>query len=407
MLRYAATKGRAFVILLPVSDTFAAEFMPPERVRELEDALAELQRNVPQVHWLRLDQVPRLGSDDNFCDLVHMNYAGQKIATEKFLAWVRNCDSPMIFTSVEFAVFFLLVLVGVALLPSNRAEKRFLLIASYVFYMSWNVLCGGLLFFTSALDYYVGRALGVMEDARRRRLMLTASLVANLGVLAFFKYSTFLIVNAQAVLAWFGWHPSLSVLHVMLPAGISFLHVPEHELHDRRVSPAIGTVQKSPDFLLFVSFFTQLIAGPIVRASKLLPQFAERPKRTAEDVETGIAYFRLGAVKKLVISDQIAPHVDVIFANPAAYDAPTLVLGVLGYAVQIYCDFSGYSDMAFGCARILGYWLSKTSRCLTAPPTSPNSGGAGTSRSPPGSATISIFRWAETVGAKSACLPRS
>jgi alginate O-acetyltransferase complex protein AlgI len=268
----------------------------------------------------------------------------------------------MIFTSVEFALFFLMVLLGVALLPSFRAEKRFLLIASYVFYMSWNVLCGGLLLLTSALDFYVGRWLGVTEKPSQRKFLLVASLVANLGVLVFFKYSNFLMSNAQAILGWFGWHPTLSTLHVVLPAGISFFTFQSMsytiDVYRRELPPC----KSLPDFLLFVSFFTHLIAGPIVRASKLLPQFSKRPSRTAADVETGIAYFLLGAMKKVVISDQISPHVDLIFANPAAYDAPTLLLGALGYTVQIYCDFSGYSDMAFGCARILGYWLCENFR---------------------------------------------
>ena len=268
----------------------------------------------------------------------------------------------MIFTSIEFVLFFLIVVLGQALLRSFRAEKRFLLIASYLFYMSWNVLCGGLILFTSALDYYVGRGLGVIENPARRKLLLVASLVANLGVLVFFKYSNFLLWNAQAILGGFGLHPSLGTLSVILPAGISFFTFQSMsytiDVYRRQLPPC----KSLPDFLLFVSFFTHLIAGPIVRASKLLPQFAEKPKRDATDIETGIAYFLLGAVKKMVISDQIAAHVDLIFAHPANYDAITLLLGALGYAVQIYCDFSGYSDMAFGCARILGYWLCENFR---------------------------------------------
>lgn len=263
----------------------------------------------------------------------------------------------MIFTSIEFVLFFLLVLLGQALISDYRREKHFLLVASYLFYMSWNVACGGLIFFTSAVDYYVGRGLGVIENPARRRWLLVASLVANLGVLAFFKYSNFLIANAQLILSGFGVKASLPTLRLILPAGISFFTFQSMsytiDVYRRQMEPC----ESLTDFLLFVSFFTHLIAGPIVRASKLLPQFAKRPTRTALDVETGIAYCLLGAVKKVVISDQISPHVDLIFANPAAYDAPTLLLGALGYAVQIYCDFSGYSDMAVGCARILGYWL--------------------------------------------------
>lgn len=268
----------------------------------------------------------------------------------------------MIFTSVEFLLFFLGVVVVHRLLPGFRSEKAFLLVASYAFYMSWNVLCGGLLFFTSALDYFVGRGLAKVEHPVRRRWLLVASLVANLGVLAYFKYSNFLILNAQGLLSLFGWHPSLTTLNVVLPAGISFFTFQSMsytiDVYRRQIPPC----KSLSDFLLFVSFFTHLIAGPIVRASKLLPQFAERARRTATDIETGIAYFLLGAVKKMVISDQISPHVDLIFANPASFDALTLLLGALGYAVQIYCDFSGYSDMAFGCARILGFWLCENFR---------------------------------------------
>lgn len=268
----------------------------------------------------------------------------------------------MIFTTIEFFLFFILVIAGVLVLPNFRAEKRFLLVASYVFYMSWNVLCGGLLFFTSATDYFVGLGLGKIEKPSQRKLLLVASLIVNLGVLVFFKYSNFLIGNAQMILGWLGWHPSLGTLHVVLPAGISFFTFQSMsytiDVYRRQLQPC----KSFTDFLLFVSFFTHLIAGPIVRASKLLPQFEKRPKRTFQDAETGIAYFLLGAVKKIVISDQISPHVEMIFANPSAYDAPTLLLAAAGYTVQIYCDFSGYSDMAFGCARILGYWLCENFR---------------------------------------------
>ena len=263
----------------------------------------------------------------------------------------------MIFTSVEFLIFFLLVLLGQSLVRDYRREKTFLLVASYVFYMSWNLACGGLIFFTSTVDYYVGRGLGVIKNPTRRKWLLVASLVANLGVLAFFKYTNFLLSNAQMVMGLFGLHLSLPTLHMILPAGISFFTFQSMsytiDVYRGELEPCLSL----RDFLLFVSFFTHLIAGPIVRASRLLPQFAKRPNRTATDVETGIAYVLLGAVKKMVISDQISAHVDLIFANPAAYDAPTLLVGALGYAVQIYCDFSGYSDMAVGCARIMGYWL--------------------------------------------------
>jgi len=261
----------------------------------------------------------------------------------------------MIFTSYEFLLFFVLVLVVRSCLSNFSAEKWFLLVASYVFYMSWSIPCGFLILFTSLVDYFVGIGLGRLEDQRKRRLLLVVSVVANLGVLGFFKYTNFILGNAWWGMNLFGfkfpqWH-----YDIILPVGISFFTFQSMtytiETYRRNLKPC-----HSPrDFLLFVAFFPQLLAGPINRAVNLLPQFRQRVRATVLDFETGLTQFALGAVKKVVISDQISPHVDLIFANPGNYDAFTLLQGVLGYAVQIYCDFSGYSDMAIGCARMMGF----------------------------------------------------
>jgi alginate O-acetyltransferase complex protein AlgI len=261
----------------------------------------------------------------------------------------------MIFTTVEFLMFFLAVVIGQRLILNFRFEKFFLLVASYFFYMSWNVACGGLILFTSSVDYFVGGRLATMKHPTHRKWLLAASLTTNLGVLAFFKYANFILVNTHSLLNWLGIEISLGALNIILPVGISFFTFQSMSYTIDVYRGHLPPCRRLPDFLLFVSFFPQLVAGPIVRAADLLPQFNERKRATAEDIETGIAHFLLGAVKKTVISDQIAGHVDLIFSNPASYDAPTLLLGVLGYAVQIYCDFSGYSDMAIGTARILGY----------------------------------------------------
>ena len=261
----------------------------------------------------------------------------------------------MIFTSFEFVLFFAGVLVVRSLLRNFSTEKSFLLVASYLFYMSWSIPCALLILATSVVDYLVGVGLGRIDDERKRKLLLIGSIVANLGVLAFFKYNNFFLENSSSALSLLGlqvprWH-----YDIFLPAGISFLTFQSMtytiETYRRNIQPC----HSFRDFLLFVAFFPQLLAGPFNRARDLLPQFARRVRATVEDFEAGLAQFGLGAVKKLVISDQVASHVDLIFSNPGNFDGFTLLQGALGYAIQIYCDFSGYSDMAIGCARMMGF----------------------------------------------------
>lgn len=261
----------------------------------------------------------------------------------------------MIFTSFEFALFFVVVMLARNCFRSFGAEKWFLLVASYVFYMSWSVPCSLLILFTSLTDYLVGWALGRMERPLPRKLLLTASLVVNLGVLGFFKYTNFFLDTTCFGLGLLGAHLNWVELNIILPVGISFFTFQSMsytiDVYRRNIEPA-GSLR---DFLLFVAFFPQLVAGPIVRAADFLPQLARRVRASALDMETGLAQFAVGAIKKIVISDQIAPHVDLIFASPGEFDGWTLLQGLLGYAIQIYCDFSGYSDMAIGAARMMGF----------------------------------------------------
>lgn len=261
----------------------------------------------------------------------------------------------MIFTSFEFVAFFVIVLGVRSLMRNFSLEKWFLLIASYVFYMSWSIPFALLILATSVVDYCVGVALGRMEHAGKRKWLLVISVFANLGVLAFFKYTNFLLDNSAGLLGLLGvqvprWH-----YDILLPAGISFFTFQSMtytiETYRRNLHPC----HSFRDFLLFVAFFPQLLAGPINRAKDLLPQFLHRVRPSALEFEQGLVQFGVGALKKLVISDQIAPNVDLIFANPGNYDGFTLLQGALGYAIQIYCDFSGYSDMAIGSARMMGF----------------------------------------------------
>jgi len=261
----------------------------------------------------------------------------------------------MIFTSLEFVLFFVAVLLVRSCIRNFTVEKWFLLVASYAFYMSWNIPCALLIIFTSLVDYSVGVGLGRIEDEQKRKLLLVVSIVANLGVLGYFKYTNFLLDNIWWGLTSLGFHVTPWYYNIILPVGISFFTFQSMtytiETYRRNIQPC----HSLRDFMLFVAFFPQLLAGPINRAVDLLPQFKQRIRVTALDFEAGLAQFGVGAVKKLVISDRIAPHVDLIFGAPGNYDGFTLLQGLLGYAIQIYCDFSGYSDMAIGSARMMGF----------------------------------------------------
>jgi len=242
-----------------------------------------------------------------------------------------------------------------SLLHSFSAEKWFLLFASYMFYMSWSIPCGLLILATSVVDYFVGLALGRMQHPVKRKWLLVISIFANLGVLGFFKYTNFFLTNASSGLSLIGVHAPRWHYDILLPAGISFFTFQSMTYTIETYRGNLKPCHSPRDFLLFVAFFPQLLAGPINRAKDLLPQFAQRVRASVFDFEAGLAQFALGAVKKLVISDQISPHVDLIFSNADKYDGFTLLQGVLGYGIQIYCDFSGYSDMAIGSARMMGF----------------------------------------------------
>jgi alginate O-acetyltransferase complex protein AlgI len=263
----------------------------------------------------------------------------------------------MIFASFEFLCFFLAVLIVRSCLRSFAAEKWLLLIASYCFYLTWNIPCILLLLFTSVSDFCIGRKLGQPENPNYRRRLLILSLLANLGILGFFKYSNFLLENVWLGLGLLGIHFQHPHYEIVLPPAISYFTFASMsyviDVYYERISPS----RSLTDYSLFVSFFPKLLAGPIMRAGDFLPQLSRRVRASMAEIETGLSYFLLGAVKKLVISDQIGSSVDQIFSTPAQYDSLTLLQGLLGYAVQIYCDFSGYSDMAIGCALILGFKL--------------------------------------------------
>lgn len=258
------------------------------------------------------------------------------------------------FTSLEF-VFFLGICLAVLHAAGKLSLKIWLLVFfSYVFYVSFDAAGLLVVTFAALVDFFVGRQIGAANGDRARKRWLWVGFLCNFGPLTFFKYSGFLIAIVAAWLHPLGVHlsvPQGTVLRIVglsyfTFAGISYLLDVYYETMD--------PVRSLPEYLCYLLYFPKIIAGPIVRAADFVPQLRERFRVTSQDIEVGCTYLLVGAVKKLVIADQLASHVGMILNTPQQYNAMTLVQGMIGYTVQIYADFSGYSDMAIGCARLMG-----------------------------------------------------
>ena len=265
----------------------------------------------------------------------------------------------MLFVEFRFVVFFLVVFAVYWRLRSNTARKTWLLAGSYFFYGCWDWRFLFLIAFSTTVDFFVGRALERSGDATARRRWLVLSLCVNLGLLGTFKYYGFFIDSAQGFAAWLGLHPHLPTLRLVLPVGISFFTFQSLSYTIDVYRGHLRAVRRFSDLALAVSFFPQLVAGPITRAADFLPQL-DRARRFSEvDVRACLVLFLIGFVKKACISDAVAGGlVDPFFASPTAYALPGTFLGIVSYAVQIYCDFSGYTDMALAAAGLLGYRLT-------------------------------------------------
>jgi alginate O-acetyltransferase complex protein AlgI len=263
----------------------------------------------------------------------------------------------MQFPTSQFFGFFVLVLTVYWSLPRHRWRMVWLLGASCIFYMSWNPWFITLILFSASVDYVVALQLEKVSSPRWRRLLLTGSIATNLGLLAFFKYTNFFLDTTTSLAGVFGWVLPRRTLNLILPLGISFYTFETIsyvvDVYRGRLRP----VRNLLDYSLFIMFFPHLVAGPIVRPRDFLPQL-RRPKRFDwARMQLGLGRLALGLFKKAVIADHLAAAVDPVFANPAAFGSGAAWLAVLGYAVQIYCDFSGYSDMAIGAAHMLGFKL--------------------------------------------------
>ena len=236
---------------------------------------------------------------------------------------------------------------------NNRARKLFLLVCSYYFYAYWDWRFCSLLLISTLVDYFVGQQLKRTTIPGKRKLLLLLSLACNLGMLGFFKYCNFFIDSMQAIIEPLGLH--VQTLNIILPVGISFYSFQTLSYTIDVYRRRLKTCEDFWDFALFVSFFPQLVAGPIVRASDFLPQLEEYRPLSRDRFFWGSQQFVRGLVKKVLIADHLAMVSDFTFENMGAFDGWTTWIGVLCYTGQIYCDFSGYTDMAIGVAKMLGY----------------------------------------------------
>jgi alginate O-acetyltransferase complex protein AlgI len=265
----------------------------------------------------------------------------------------------MLFNSIEFLIFLPIVFLFHWLVFSKdkTTQNIFLLISSYAFYSFWDWRFSFLLLFSTMLDYYSGRVIDKSETTQRRTFWMRLSIVTNIGILCYFKYFNFFIESFTEFLDKFGIHSDPYILNVILPIGISFytFHGVSYvlDIYYRRIKSQDDII----DYSLFVSYFPLLVAGPIERATHLLPQLkGKREFKYAQGVE-GCRLILWGMFKKIVIADSIAPIVGEIFSNYQNLTGITLVLGVLGFAFQVYGDFSGYTDIARGVSKLFGIEL--------------------------------------------------
>ena len=267
----------------------------------------------------------------------------------------------MNFTTPEFFLFLpAVLLIYVFVFHREHARDTFLLVASYVFYMSWNWQYAGLIAFSTLVDYTVGLKLEKAQGDKTRKGLLLISLCVNLGLLAVFKYFNFFMDSLGDLAGVFGWSLDVPVLRVLLPVGISFYTFQtlsySIDLYRRKI-PVERSLLK---FALFVSFFPQLVAGPIVRASEFLPQLRREPNVNERRFHSGLLLVFRGLIKKCLFADLLAVLVvDAVFQNPGDFSSWDLMLALYGYTFQIYNDFSGYSDIAIGIGKMLGFDLPK------------------------------------------------
>ena len=267
----------------------------------------------------------------------------------------------MLFNSLDFAIFLPIVFALYWAIGAKRIRAQNILIvfASYLFYGWWDWRFLSLILFSTLVDYSVGRALEKSDKPKTRKLLLWTSILVNLGFLGFFKYYNFFLDNFNEAFSFFGYQFGVDSLNIVLPVGISFYTFQTLsytiDVYRKKLKPTHDFIS----FAAFVSFFPQLVAGPIERATNLLPQFHQQRSFNYNSAKDGLRQILWGLFKKIVIADNCAKYVNIIFDNHADYSGSTLAVGGVLFAFQIYGDFSGYSDIAIGTSRLFGFNLMK------------------------------------------------
>jgi alginate O-acetyltransferase complex protein AlgI len=267
----------------------------------------------------------------------------------------------MLFNSTTYFIFIILVftLYWSILRKNFRVQNSFLLLASYCFYGWWDVRFLLLIFISSSVDFFLGRAIFRQTNRKKRLYLLRLAMLINLGMLGFFKYFNFFIDTFASLMNQFGIQTSNNTLQIILPVGISFYTFQSLsysiDIYRGKIQPTNHFIS----FMAFVSFFPQLVAGPIQRASDLLPQFLKPRTFERDRVISGLRFILYGLFKKMVIADRLSYFVDHVYDSSSKYDGTVLLIATFLFGIQIYCDFSGYSDIATGSARLLGFDLTQ------------------------------------------------
>jgi len=275
----------------------------------------------------------------------------------------------MLFNSIEFVIFFIVVFAAIGIIRERKFQHLLLLVVSYFFFYFTSNYLIILLLFSTILDFYVGNEIWKSKSLRNKKLLLIGSLVGNFGLLGFYKYADFAITQFNFLGTYINLGSEIPLLNLVLPIGISFYTFQTVsytvDIYRGRLTPA----KTFWEFALFVTFFPQLVAGPIVRAKEFLPQLREKIENVGSklrlrqiviqrsNLKLGITIMLFGFLKKMFFADNVAPMVNEIFFNPIGLESFTIILGAIGFGIQLYGDFGGYSDIAIGTALIFGFRL--------------------------------------------------
>ena len=267
----------------------------------------------------------------------------------------------MLFNSIDFAIFLPIVFMLYWFVTNKNLKLQNLLIviSSYIFYGWWDWRFLSLILFSTILDYSIGISLSKQVNQNKRKMLLWISILMNLGFLGFFKYYNFFLANFMTAFSFFGTEINANSLNIILPVGISFYTFQTLSYTIDVYKRQLETTKDFIAFSAFVIFFPQLVAGPIERATNLLPQFYTKRYFDYSKTVDGMRQILWGLFKKIVIADNCAQYANIIFNNSSEYSGSTLVLGAIFFTFQIYGDFSGYSDIAIGTSRLFGFNLKQ------------------------------------------------